>query len=265
MDGHSSHDTIEFRNYCSYHNIITLYIPPYSLHLLQPLDVGCFSPLKRAYSAEIEALIRCQINHITKEDFLPAFKAAYDKAITAENIIGSFRGAGLVPHNESVVLSKLDVRIRTPTPSSPDLPQWEPKTPRTCAEIAAQSQHVKERIQRHQDSSPSSILGGLASLEKGVTMIAHGASIMQAEIERLRAANALLSKRKSRKRKILKGATIISVAQGLELGSQQAIARNAIANNSSVRGRRRCGRCRQPGHRIETCKEPPVDAVGSKE
>ena len=212
MDGHSSHDTVEFRDYCNDHNIITLCMPPHSSHLLQPLDVGCFSPLKRAYSTEIEALIRYQVNHITKEDFLPAFKAAYDKAITKENIFGSFRGAGLVPHDESAVLSKLDIRIRTPTPSSPDLPRWDPKTPRTCAEVAAQSQHVKERIQRHQDSSPTSILSSLTSLEKGVTLIAHGASMMQLEIERLRSANKVLSKRKARKRKILKGVTIISVA-----------------------------------------------------
>jgi hypothetical protein len=123
MDGHSSHNTIEFRNYCSDNNIITLCIPPHSSHLLQPLDMGCFGPLKRAYSAQIELFIRSRVNHITKEDFLPAFKAAYDKAIIKDNIIGSFRGAGLVPHAENAILSKLDVHIRTPTPSLPDLPQ----------------------------------------------------------------------------------------------------------------------------------------------
>jgi hypothetical protein len=51
-------------------------MPPHSSHLLQPLYVSCFSPLKRAYSREIEALIRHHINHITKLEFLPAFKAA---------------------------------------------------------------------------------------------------------------------------------------------------------------------------------------------
>ncbi|EMD60751.1 hypothetical protein COCSADRAFT_163186 [Bipolaris sorokiniana ND90Pr] len=43
-----------------------------------PLDVGCFSPLKRAYSREVESLIRYHINHITKLEFLPAFKVAFD-------------------------------------------------------------------------------------------------------------------------------------------------------------------------------------------
>ena len=30
-------------------------MPAYSLYLLQPLNVGCFSPLKRAYSDEISS------------------------------------------------------------------------------------------------------------------------------------------------------------------------------------------------------------------
>jgi hypothetical protein len=121
-------------------------MPPHLLHLLQPLNVGCFSLLKRAYSCQIEALIRYRVNYIIKEDFLPAFKAAYDNAITEKNIISSFRGAGLVPINENAVLSKLDVRIRTPTPPILDSPLWEPQTPRTITQVAAQSQYVRERV-----------------------------------------------------------------------------------------------------------------------
>jgi hypothetical protein len=53
-------------------------MPPYLSHLLQQLNVSCFSPLKRAYSHKIEGLIRNHINHITKLEFLPAFKAAFN-------------------------------------------------------------------------------------------------------------------------------------------------------------------------------------------
>jgi hypothetical protein len=91
-------------------------MPPYSSHLLQPLDVGCFSPLKRAYSREIESLIRDYINYVTKLEFLPAVKAAYNRSFTPANIRSAFQGAGLVLHQPDVVLSKLDVQLRTPTP-----------------------------------------------------------------------------------------------------------------------------------------------------
>jgi hypothetical protein len=91
-------------------------MPPYSSYLLQPLDVGCFSPLKRAYSQEIEALILHYINHITKLEFLPAFKAAFTRSFTATNICSAFRGAGLVPLQPDIVLLKVDVQLRTPSP-----------------------------------------------------------------------------------------------------------------------------------------------------
>jgi hypothetical protein len=62
-DGHESHQSLEFQELlCEENNIYTLCMPPHLSHLLQPLDVGCFSPLKRAYSREIEALIRHYIN-----------------------------------------------------------------------------------------------------------------------------------------------------------------------------------------------------------
>jgi hypothetical protein len=57
--------------------------------------------------------IRCRINHITKEDFMPAFKAAF-KAITTDNVCGSFKGAGLIPLDPDAVISKLDDRLRSP-------------------------------------------------------------------------------------------------------------------------------------------------------
>jgi hypothetical protein len=94
-------------------------MPPHLSHLLQLLNVACFSPLKRLYGDEVSALARSCIYYINKETFLPAFKAAFSKAFTAENVRAGFRGARLVPHNLEVVLLKLNVRLRTPTPPKP--------------------------------------------------------------------------------------------------------------------------------------------------
>jgi hypothetical protein len=91
-------------------------MPPHSSHLLQPLDVGCFSPLKRAYSDEINSLAQYGTKKIKKEAFLLAFKAAFEKAIIKDNICAGFRGARLVPHNLEAVILKLDVVLHTPTP-----------------------------------------------------------------------------------------------------------------------------------------------------
>jgi hypothetical protein len=52
-------------------------MPTHISHILQPLDVSCFGPLKKVYSSQIENKIRLGINNITKEEFLPAFFAAH--------------------------------------------------------------------------------------------------------------------------------------------------------------------------------------------
>jgi DDE superfamily endonuclease len=104
LDGHKSHSSVEFEEYCKENKIVCLCMPPHSLHLLQPLDVGCFSPLKKAYLRQVKKLMRNWINYITKTEFLPAFIDAFDALINGKQIKGGFRGAGLVPFNTQVVL-----------------------------------------------------------------------------------------------------------------------------------------------------------------
>ncbi|KAF1922285.1 DDE-domain-containing protein [Didymella exigua CBS 183.55] len=53
LDGHSSHITMAFINFCSCHKILLLIYPPHSTQTLQPLDVGCFSPFGNNYSKEL--------------------------------------------------------------------------------------------------------------------------------------------------------------------------------------------------------------------
>lgn len=116
LDGHESHNSVKFHQYCEQHKIITLYMPPHSSHLLQPPDVGYFGSLKKGYGRQAELLMRNKVTHISKIEFLPAFKGAFDALITKNNILGGFRGAGLVPFDPEVVIPKLEVRLPTPTP-----------------------------------------------------------------------------------------------------------------------------------------------------
>jgi len=91
-------------------------MPPHSLYLLQPLDISCFRLLKQAYSRQVKDLIRIYINHITKLEFLYAFRQAFFASITEKNIQGGFTGAGLIPFDLERVLSKLDIKLRMLTP-----------------------------------------------------------------------------------------------------------------------------------------------------
>ena len=58
INGRERHNSLDFHKHCKDHGIITICMPPHSSHLLQPLDVGCFAPLKQAYGRQVESLMR---------------------------------------------------------------------------------------------------------------------------------------------------------------------------------------------------------------
>jgi hypothetical protein len=80
---------------CKDNNIICICMPPHSSHLLQPLDVGCFGPLKRAYGGLVKAKIWLGYNYINKLDFLKAYPVARQQVFSIENIQSGFHAAGI--------------------------------------------------------------------------------------------------------------------------------------------------------------------------
>ena len=87
IDGHESHKSLAFQDLYEESKIFTLYMPPHSSHILQPLDVGCFSPLKRAYSRELRDLADSHISHIDKKAFLALFKHVFDVSFSKDNVV----------------------------------------------------------------------------------------------------------------------------------------------------------------------------------
>jgi hypothetical protein len=118
LDGYSSHLTADFDTFYKEHAIICLCMPAYASQLLQPLDVGVFGPLKRAYGKLLEGRMEAGNNYIDKEDFLSLYPDARKKAFTTENIHKDFAGAGLKPLNRERVLSKITFQLCIPSPSS---------------------------------------------------------------------------------------------------------------------------------------------------
>jgi hypothetical protein len=270
LDGHESHHSEAFEYYCTENNIITLCMPAHSSHLLQPLDVGCFSPLKKAYGQQIEDLMRDHVAHITKDDFFPAFYTAYNTAMTEDNIRGGFRGAGLVPFNPESVLSKLDLIIRTPTPSNsrPTTAQdWTSQTPKNPTEATSQSTLIKSRIARHQDSSPTSIYNAVDQIEKGAQLVMHRLVFLEEENRRLRQAQILLSKRrKAKKTRIKEGGSLgqqeaqeIVDNRDVEQQIEQETRRSSGRKLRVERGPRHCGTCHKAGHNARSCNSIVVD------
>lgn len=132
--------------------------------------MGCFKPLKQAYSGQISNLVRGYINHITKLEFLPAFKAVFSISIRKTTVDGGFRGAGLVPFKPEAVISKLDVRLQSPPPSPLPPTIWVSKTPTNARELGSQSALVREDLRR-QDKSPTSLVHSPDQLTGGAEMM----------------------------------------------------------------------------------------------
>jgi hypothetical protein len=268
LDGHESHHSADFERYCKENKIITLCMPAHASHLLQPLDVGCFAVLKKAYGQQIEHLIRCNVDHVSKIEFFDAFYAAHKAAITESNIKGGFRGAGLAPFDPEYVVSKLDVQLRTPTPpeeaAEPSSP-WTSKTPTTANEAQSQLEYLTRRIRQHHSSSPESIIEALRCLSKGAEVVMHKVTLLAAENKELRQANKILSRRRRQKRTRLQKGGAITVQEASQVIDQMDVDTQVVVESSRSGGRgrsvgagvRRCGICGETGHNARTCQVVP--------
>lgn len=106
LDGHTSHVSLPFIQYCEEHYIVPLCLPPHSTHILQPLDVGIFFPLAKAYKKRIQQHSMFGAERITNEQFLTFFELACEEAISSRNIASAWRATGLDPYNPSPILQK---------------------------------------------------------------------------------------------------------------------------------------------------------------
>lgn len=55
IDGHKSHLTYHLSKFCSENKIILVVLPPNCTHIMQPLDVAVFSPLKKGWVKAVHA------------------------------------------------------------------------------------------------------------------------------------------------------------------------------------------------------------------
>ena len=122
---------------------------------------------------------------------------------------------------------------------------------------------MKTRIQRHADSSPTSIVEAFEKVLKGAAIIAHKLVLAQQEIAELRAANEAATQRKSHKRKRVKKEGTLIVEDGLRLAALQEFGARSDGMKVKKRVRaeggeptqRRCRRCDKTGHNARTCKQ----------
>lgn len=102
IDGHKSHIQYEVLKLAVENNIEIAKLPAHSTHLLQPLDVSVFKPLKEAYDKEAHNLFLSQRRYITKRDF-PTLLSKTWKTFKPTTAINGFKKTGIIPFSRDVI------------------------------------------------------------------------------------------------------------------------------------------------------------------
>ena len=82
IDGHTFHVLTKFIQFTCNHKIVYLYLPAYSIYLLQLLDIDVFSSLKQNYKTLLAKKTRFITYNINKADFISLIQKAQQQGIT---------------------------------------------------------------------------------------------------------------------------------------------------------------------------------------
>jgi len=118
-NGYNSHITGDFIEHCIQNNIKLLILPPHSSYFTQPLDIGIFSLLKEYLLQVLSPIILANIATLHKAEWFKIFIKVRLKAFSKNNILGSWKEAGLELFNPKKVLRRIISVIPLPSLSSP--------------------------------------------------------------------------------------------------------------------------------------------------
>ena len=141
-DGYGSHLGIDFIQQCWDKKIIPFCLPPHTTHLLQPLDVVCFQPLKYYHGEAIDCAVRTGDTEFTKVEFLAAFNKIRHQTFKESTVKSAFRKTGLIPYDPTIVINAMRVYEPRVTPLTSPLRTNNLQTPRTFNEINIMADNI---------------------------------------------------------------------------------------------------------------------------
>jgi hypothetical protein len=115
VDGHGSHAQPNFMVKCIENNVKVIYLIPHASHVLQPLDLSCFSAIKSRYRDQIANLSRYDDTaQIKKIRFIQYYQRARQEGLNPAVIMAGWRAAGIVPWDPRKVIRSSQVPQNDP-------------------------------------------------------------------------------------------------------------------------------------------------------
>ncbi|KAM4060315.1 DDE superfamily endonuclease [Hirsutella rhossiliensis] len=222
LDGHGSHHTRQFIEYCDNHNIIPFGMPPNLTHALQPLDVVVFQPLKHYHAKALDVMVRDGLVNITKLEFLSCIQQVRLHAFKESTIRSAFRKTGIFPFNPQVVLQCLEARqATTPTPPPNSGPHSSPfETPLTLRQINKVADKLDLVLEDDKSLDPD-FSHDLSRFIRGSLSLATELVQTKRDLGRTKMAERIQKQRKAMKNIQLQSGGVLSVAQGREMVQQR--------------------------------------------
>jgi formylmethanofuran dehydrogenase subunit E len=130
-------------------------------------------------------------------------------------------------------------------------------------EMKSQSMLIRERFQRHQNSSSTKMLNELTKLIKDVSIMMHRTILISNQIASLQKTNIEASQRKSRKRKYIKNrlmltmtedANFVSLTDADVTNSSDEINDEVTTKKRSSK-QKRCEKCENLEHNSRICQK----------
>lgn len=124
VDGHRSHISYNASTYAKAHGILLYCLLPNATHILQPADVGLFSPMKTSWSSAVKDWHVSNLGMTLSKHAFPAlFKGVFEKTATEKTATNAFRKCGLFPLDFNSIDSSRLVRSLPVSEVQPE-PEW---------------------------------------------------------------------------------------------------------------------------------------------
>ncbi|SPO24922.1 related to transposase [Ustilago trichophora] len=136
LDGHGSHTSVEFCNALWSRHIIPFLFPPHATHVMQPLDVSIFRPLKGRYQHAVNEAAQ-HVDTIEKALFATFYAQAREQVLTQSAVRKAFVDSGItMSPSPDKVIARLPGHC-TPVPQETQTPLQEVAVPASDAAMNA--------------------------------------------------------------------------------------------------------------------------------